>query len=390
MRRIYLDHSATTPVRPEVREAMEPFLGPTAFGNPSSVLYSWGREARRAVEEARSKVARLIGAQPEEIIFTSGGTEADNLALLGVAWAHRERGRHIITSSIEHQAVLQPLKYLEGQGFEVTYLPVTPEGLVEVEQLSRALRKDTILVSVMYVNNEIGTIQPIEEIGRLARERGIIFHTDAVQAAGKIPINVEKLSVDLLSLSAHKIYGPKGVGALYVRKGVDLHPLLFGGGQERGIRPGTENVPGIVGMGRAAELALQEMDKEMPRLQALRDKLVKGVLGRIEDLVLTGHREKRIPNHASFCFAHVEGESLLVELDCKGVAASSGSACSTGEAGPSHVLLALGLPPELAHGSLRLTLGRDNTEEDIDYVLEVLPEAVFRLRQLSPSYQKAI
>jgi cysteine desulfurase len=387
MRRVYLDHSATTPVRPEVLDAMLPFLKEDAFGNPSTI-YSYGREAKKALDEAREKVAGLIGARPEEIFFTSGGTEADNLALIGTATANEKKGRHIITSSIEHHAVLHTAQYLMRLGFKVTFLPVTPEGLVRVEDVEEAITPETILISVMHVNNEVGTIQPIKEIGQLARERGIIFHTDAVQSVGKIPVNVDELNVDLLSASGHKIYGPKGVGCLYIRKGTRINPLLHGGAQERKRRPGTENMPGIVGFGRAAELAGQELPQEMKRLQALRDKLIDGILNRIEDVQLNGDREKRVATNANFSFRYVEGESLLLSLDMKGICASSGSACTSGSLDPSHVLLAMGIPHEVAHGSVRMTLGRDNTEADIDYVLEVMPEIVARLRSMSPLYNQ--
>ncbi|KYH32368.1 cysteine desulfurase NifS [Neomoorella mulderi] len=387
MRRVYLDHSATTPVRPEVLEAMLPFLKDEAFGNPSTI-YSYGREAKKALDEAREKVASLIGARPEEIFFTSGGTEADNLALIGTAAANEKKGRHIITSSIEHHAVLHTAQYLMRHGFKITFLPVTPEGLVRVEDVEEAITDETILISVMHVNNEVGTIQPIKEIGHLARERGIIFHTDAVQSVGKIPVNVDELNVDLLSASSHKIYGPKGVGCLYIRKGTRINPILHGGAQERKRRPGTENMPGIVGFGRAAELAGQELDSEMERLKGLRDKLIDGIMNRIEDVQLNGDREKRVATNANFSFRYVEGESLLLSLDMKGICASSGSACTSGSLDPSHVLLAMGIPHEVAHGSVRMTLGRDNTEADIDYVLEVMPEIVARLRSMSPLYNQ--
>ncbi|GFN23212.1 MAG: cysteine desulfurase NifS [Thermoanaerobacteraceae bacterium] len=386
MRRVYLDHSATTPVRPEVLEEMLPFLK-EEFGNPSTI-YGWGRQAKKALEEARARVAALIGAQPEEIIFTSGGTEADNMALIGAAYANQKKGKHIITSSIEHHAVLDTAQYLMRQGFKVTFLPVTPEGLVRVEDVLQAITDETILISIMHVNNEVGTIQPIREIGRVAREKGIIFHTDAVQSVGKIPVNVQDLNVDLLTASAHKIYGPKGVGCLYVRKGTRIQPLLHGGGQERKRRAGTENVPGIVGFGKAAELAGKELESEGRRLRALRDKLIDGVLASIEETRLNGDREQRSPINANFSFRYVEGESILLSLDMKGIAASSGSACTSGSLDPSHVLLAMGIPHEIAHGSVRMTLGRDNTEEDIDYVLEVLPEIIERLRSMSPLYNK--
>lgn len=384
MRRVYLDHSATTPVRPEVLEAMLPFLKDT-YGNPSSI-HSFGQEGKKALEESREKVAAAIGASPDEIIFTSGGTEADNLAIIGTARAYAKKGRHIIISSIEHHAALDSAKYLEKQGFQVTYLPVTGEGLVQVEDVARAIRPDTILISVMHVNNEVGTVQPVAEIGRLARERGILFHTDAVQSLGKLPVNVKEIQADLVAISSHKIYGPKGVGALYVRRGVRLEPLFYGGGQERKRRPGTENLPGIVGFGRAVELIIPEMETEAARLSALRDRLLDGIVERIDDVVVTGSRQHRVCNNASFCVKYVEGESMLLLLDMQGVAASSGSACTSGSLDPSHVLLAMGIPVEVAHGSLRMTLGRQNTEEDVDYVLEVLPPIVDRLRQMSPLY----
>lgn len=382
MRRVYLDHSATTPIRPEVLEAMLPYLR-ERYGNPSS-LHHWGQEAKKAVEQAREAVAALISARPEEIVFTSGGTEADNLAVIGAAYANAAKGRHIITSSIEHHAVLDSMQYLERQGFKVTFLPVTAEGLVQVDEVAAAITPETILISIMHANNEVGTVQPVALIGQLAKEKGIILHSDAVQSAGKIPVDVDELGVDLLTLSAHKIYGPKGVGALYVRKGTRLDPIFHGGAQERKRRPGTENTPGIVGFGRAAALAKQEMAAEARRLAALRDRLLDGLSERIPDLVITGHREKRLPNHASVCVKYVEGESLLLSLDLQGVAASSGSACTSGSLEPSHVLLAMGLPHEVAQGSLRLTLGRDNQESDVDYVLEILPPIVERLRAMSP------
>lgn len=354
------------------------------FGNPSSV-HSFGRAAKKALEEAREQVAQLIGAQPGEIVFTSGGTEADNLAVIGTAMANRKKGKHIITSSIEHHALLDSCKWLEKNGFEVTYLPVDSNGLVRVEDLMAALREDTILISIMHVNNEVGTIQPIEEIGKIARDKGILFHTDAVQSVGKIPVDVNELQVDLLSLSAHKIYGPKGVGALYIRKGTRVEPRNFGGGQERKRRPGTENIPGIVGFGKAAELARINLPEEQ-KLIILRDKLIDGLLERIPDCQLNGDREKRIPTNVNVSIRFLEGEALLLSMDLKGIAASSGSACTSGSLDPSHVLLAMGICHEIAHGSLRMTLGRDNTEEDIDYVLDELPAIVERLRNMSPLY----
>ena len=379
-RQVYMDHSATTAVDPAVREAMLPYFS-ERFGNPSS-LYSIGRQARRAVEEARQKVADLIGAKKEEIIFTGSGTESDNLAIKGIAYKNRKKGDHIITSSIEHHAVLHTCKYLEAQGFKVTYLPVSKEGLVNPADVEKAITPQTILITIMHANNEIGTIQPIEEIGKIAREKNIPLHTDAVQTAGKIPVNVEALGVSLLSMSAHKMYGPKGVGALYIRKGTFIEPQLHGGGHERNLRSSTENVPGIIGFGKACELAKERMPDEM-KIAALRDSLIRGIL-EIKDSYLNGHPTKRLPNNANFRFSYIEGESMILNLDMKGVSASTGSACSSTSLEPSHVLLAIGLKPEEAHGSLRLTLGRENTKEDVDYVVSVLPEIVNKLRMISP------
>lgn len=382
MRKVYLDHAATTPLHPEVSSLMSEFMAET-FGNPSS-LHSFGREARKWMEEAREKVASLIGAAPEEIVFTSGGTEADNLAILGAAWSRQKKGNHLITSAIEHHAVLDTCKFLAKNGFEVTFLSVDRYGMVDPDEVRKAIRKETILITIMHANNEIGTIEPIEEIGKVAREHGVVFHTDAVQTAGKIPVNVDTLGVDLLSLSAHKIYGPKGVGALYVRKGVQLKPVLHGGGQEKKYRSGTENTIGIVGFGKAAEIAARDLEQEFSRTRALRDRLIQGVFEKIPEVRLNGHPEQRLPHNANFSFSYVEGESLILGLDLQGIAASSGSACSSRSLKPSHVLAALGLPPELIHGSVRMTLGRANTESDVDYVLEVLPGIVARLRQFSP------
>ncbi|MDP2768143.1 MAG: cysteine desulfurase NifS [Candidatus Methanoperedens sp.] len=379
-RQVYMDHSSTTAVDPAVREALLPYFS-ERFGNPSS-LYSIGRQARRAVEEARQKVADLIGARKEEIIFTGSGTESDNLAIKGIAYKNRKKGDHIITSSIEHHAVLHTCKYLEAQGFKVTYLPVSKEGLVNPEDVTRAITPQTILITIMHANNEIGTIQPIEEIGKIAKERNIPFHTDAVQTAGKIPANVEALGVSLLSMSAHKMYGPKGVGALYIRKGTFIEPQLHGGGHERNLRSSTENVPGIIGFGKACELAKERLPEEA-KISNLRDSLIKGIL-EIKDSYLNGHPTKRLPNNANFRFSYIEGESMILNLDMKGVSASTGSACSSTSLEPSHVLLAIGLKPEEAHGSLRLTLGRGNTQEDVDYVVSVLPEIVNKLRMISP------
>jgi len=382
MRRIYLDHAATTPTRPEVVKAMLPFFT-DAFGNPSSI-YSHGRETKGAVEEARTKVAELIGTRSEEIVFTGGGTEADNFALKGVAYANEPKGNHIITSSIEHHAVLEVCKFLGRRGFRITYLPVDKYGLVDPDDVKRAITAKTILISVMHANNEVGTIEPVEEIGEIAREAGVYFHTDAVQTVGHIPVNVDKLNVDLLSISAHKLYGPKGVGALYVRKGTKLVSLMHGGEQEKRRRAGTENVPAIVGLGKAVELAGQEIGREAKRLAYLRDKLIKGLGEKIDHIRLNGHPTRRLPNNVNISVDFVEGESMLLSLDLEGICASTGSACSSASLEPSHVLLALGLPPEQAHGSLRFTLGRENTEADIERVLEVLPAIVAKLRAMSP------
>ena len=381
MRRVYLDHAATTPMRPEVLEAMMPYFG-ERFGNPSSI-YSFGRKGRKAIEEAREKVAALLGAEAREIIFTSGGTESDNMAIKGVAFANRDRGGHIITSAIEHHAVLDSCKYLEKEGFDVTFLPVDGYGLVDPGDVRKAIRKDTILITIMHANNEVGTIEPIEEIAEIARERDIYMHTDAVQSIGNIEVNVKKLGVDMLSLSGHKFYGPKGVGVLYLRKGVKIATYMHGGGQERGRRAGTENVPGIVGLARAMELAVGELEGHASKLRRLRDALLEGIMKRIDHVRLNGHPTRRLPGNLSLCFEFIEGESMLLNLDMKGIAGSSGSACTSGSLEPSHVLLAMGLPPEVAQGSLRLTLGRDNNEADVDYVLEILPPIVERLRAMS-------
>ncbi len=378
---VYMDHAATTPLDSRVVEAMEPFYS-IKYGNPSS-LHTAGQEAREAVEEARSKVAKLLNADSGNIIFTSGGTEANNLALKGIAFANRKKGRHIITSKIEHHAILEPCEWLEKQGYEVTYLPVDEYGRVSSGNLESALREDTILVSIMHANNEIGTIEPIEKLGGIAREQGVLFHTDAVQSYGKIPVDVQAMNVDLLSMSAHKLYGPKGVGALYVRKGVRMQPLFHGGGHEFRKRSGTENVPGIIGFGRATEIAGAEMTQETEKLSSLRDRFIKGAL-KIENSRLNGHPTKRLPNNANCIFLFIEGESLILELDFHGISANTGSACSSKSLEPSHVLSAIGLKPEETHGSLRLTLGKQNTKEEVDYVLEVLPKVIDRLRAISP------
>lgn len=379
-----MDHAATTPVRSEVLDAMLPYFNPE-FGNASSV-YSWGRSAHQALDVARDKVAQLLAAEANEIIFTSGGSEGANLAIKGVAWAYQNKGKHLITSAIEHHAVLDTVLWLKKQGFEVTVLPVDEEGMVSPAQVADALRPDTILVSIMHANNEVGTIQPIAEIGAIVREHGAFFHTDAVQTAGVLDLNVQELNVDLLSLSAHKLYGPKGVGALYCRKGVRLEPLIHGGAQERRRRAGTENVAGIVGLARALELAREEQEAENERLTKLRDRLLEG-LQQIPYTKVNGSLTHRLPNNVNVCFQYIEGESMLLNLDLKGIAASSGSACTSGSLDPSHVLLAMGLTHEIAHGSLRLTLGRSTTEADIDFVLQEVPVIVERLRQMSPLFQ---
>jgi cysteine desulfurase len=382
MKQIYLDYAATTPAHPEVVEAMLPYFT-EVFGNPSSI-HSCAQEAKGAVEEARTKVAALIGAGDEEIVFTGGGTEADNFALEGVAFANQAKGNHLITTAIEHHAVTETCKFLERRGFQITYLPVDEYGLVDPDNVRRAITGKTILISVMQANNEVGTIEPIVEISQIAREAGVYFHTDAVQTAGHIPLDVNELGVDLLSISAHKLYGPKGVGALYIRKGTKLAPFIHGGSQEGGRRASTENVPGIVGFGRAAELAGQEMDGEIPRLTGLRDRLIKGILGGIENSRLNGHPVKRLPNSVNVSIDFIEGESMCLNLDLEGICASTGSACTSSSLEPSHVLLAIGLSPEQAHGSLRFTLGKWTGEEDIDRVLEVLPRVVAKLRAMSP------
>jgi cysteine desulfurase len=388
MRKVYLDHSATTPVDEEVADLIRIYYT-EKYGNPSSV-HGFGREAKKALDEARLQVASLIGARPEEITFTSGGTEADNLAILGIAETSRSKGRHLIISAIEHHAVLETAEYLEKMGCELTILPVNAEGIVELDSVGKALRPDTILVSVMHANNEVGAIQPIEEIGRIVREHGAVFHVDAVQTLGKLPVDVERLGVDLLTMSAHKIYGPKGVGALYIRKGVRISSLLHGGGQEKKRRSGTENTPGIIGFGKACEIAAQRMTEEAEKLKKLRDKLLNGIVERIDNVKVNGPLgDWRLPNNVNVSINFVEGESLLLSLDMLGIAASSGSACTSGSLDPSHVLLAMGLSHEVAHGSLRFSLGRQNTEEDVDYVLEHLPKIVERLRAMSPLYHQA-
>ena len=384
MKRIYLDHNSTTPLHPEVLEAMLPYYK-EAFGNPSTI-YSFGQETRKATDEAREKVANLIGASPEEIIFTSGGTEADNVALKGVATALEKKGKHIVTSSIEHHAVLSTLKYLEKRGYKVSFLPVDKYSFLDPKKVKEAITSQTILISVMHANNEVGTIEPISEIGEIARKAGIYLHTDAIQTIGKIKVNVDDLKVDLLSLSAHKFYGPKGAGALYVRKGTRIHPLLHGGYQERRRRAGTENVAGIVGLGKAAEIASKEMVQQSRRESNLRDRLEKMIRENINHCQLNGHPTQRLPNTLNISFEFIEGESLILNLDLKGIAASTGSACTSGSLEPSHVLMAMGVAPEIAQGSIRFSLGRDTQKEDIDYTVENLVEIVTRLREMSPLF----
>ena len=381
---VYLDNSATTPVKPEVLETMLPYLK-EEYGNPSSI-YKKAAASELAVKEAREQVAKALNAEPSEIFFTACGTEADNWAIKGVAYANQKKGKHIITSQIEHHAVLHTLQYLEKQGFTVTYLPVDKEGRVSPADLEKAITDETVLVTIMMANNEIGTIQPIAELAEIAAKKNVCFHTDAVQAIGSVPVDVKELGVNLLSLSAHKFGGPKGVGALYIKKGTKIDTFMHGGAQERNRRAGTENVAGIAGLGKAISLATANLADKMERITALRNKLIEGVLATIPDAHVNGSRTERLPGNANFCFRYIEGEALLLRLDAKGIAASSGSACTSGSLDPSHVLLALGLPHEIAHGSLRLSIGEQNTEEEIDYVLEVLPGIVKTLRLMSPLY----
>jgi cysteine desulfurase len=384
-RMIYLDHAATTPVDPRVVEAMLPYFT-ERYGN-ASTIYSLGREARQALDGARADVAEILNCSPKEIVFTSCGTESDNLAIRGVACMSRQRGDHIITSPIEHHAVSHTCEQMEKHfGCEVTYLPVDEHGRVDPRDVEWAITDRTVLITIMYANNEVGTIEPVAEIGEIALGHGIPFHADAVQAAGALSLDVQDLNVDLLSLSGHKFYGPKGVGVLYVRQGVEFLPMQTGGGQEKNLRAGTENVAYIVGLAAALKLVEERREEESRRITALRDRLVEGVLSSIPHCQLMGHPSERLPNNASFVFEYVEGEGILLSLDMQGIAASSGSACATGSVEPSHVLVAMGVPPEVAHGSLRLTLGRENTEEDVDRVLDVLPGVVERLRAMSPLY----
>ncbi|MGE5416581.1 MAG: cysteine desulfurase family protein [Acidobacteriota bacterium] len=383
MYNVYFDYSATTPLNPQALESMMPYLQ-AHFGNPSST-HEYGRNAREAVEKARRQVAEFLGAGTENIIFTSGGTEANNTAILGAAYANWTKGNHIITTSIEHRAVLDPCRFLESQGFRVTYLPVDESGMVEIEELEKAITADTTLISVMYANNEIGTIQPVEDIGRIARNKGIIYHCDAVQAAGRVPIDVNRINCDLLSISAHKFYGPKGAGCLYIRSGLDLMALLRGGGQERNLRAGTENVAGIVGFGEACRIALAEMGRWTWELIFMRDMLIDAINERIPGAYLNGHRYKRLPGHVSFCFDNIVSTDLLSMLDDKGIAVSSGSACHAKSPRPSHVLKALGYSDELALSALRITLGAGNNDDEIEYFLAILPDIISVIRDVAPT-----
>ena len=382
---IYLDNAATTQVYPEVLDAMLPYFT-EYYGNPSAI-YSFAGESKKAVDEARTNVAALINARTEDIYFTGGGSESDNWALKATAEAYESKGKHIITSRIEHHAILHTCAYLEQKGYEVTYLDVDEDGKISLEELEKAIRPDTILISIMSANNEIGTIQPIKEIGKIAHDHGVLFHTDAVQAFGHIPIDVEEMNIDMLSASGHKINGPKGIGVMYIRKGVKIRSFIHGGAQERKRRAGTHNVPGIVGIGTAAKLAKENMEERSAKEIALRDHLIERVLKEIPYTRLNGHRTDRLPNNANFCFRFIEGESMLILLDQAGICGSSGSACTSGSLDPSHVLLAIGLPHEIAHGSLRLTLSEKNTMEEIDYTVDELKKIIERLRCMSPLYE---
>ncbi|MFC1984075.1 cysteine desulfurase family protein [Chloroflexota bacterium] len=386
MRKVYLDNASTTPLLPEVQQSMMPFLGET-FGNPSS-MHGWGSTAQEAIEAARAQVAQLIGANAEEIIFTGSGTESNNFAIKGLALAQQTKGKHVVLSAIEHFSVLHSARTLEKWGFELSLVPVDKYGVVDLEDVRKSLRKDTVLVSVMHANGEVGTLEPIQEIAKITRENNVVFHTDAVATAGTIPVDVKELRVDSLSLAGNQFYGPKGVGALWVRKGVRIMPLLDGGVQEGGRRAGTENVPAIVGLGKAAELATANMAARVEHLTPLRARLLTELPGKIDHVVVTGHSQNRLPGNASFCVEFIEGESMLMLLDSQGVAVSSGSACTSRALKASHVLIAMGISHELAQGSLLFSFGLDNTTEDVDYVLEVLPPIVDRLRQMSPLYAK--
>ena len=386
MERIYFDHAATTPVRKEVLEAMIPYFS-DKFGNASSLYYE-GVNASEAVEEARNSVAKLIGADESEIYFTSSGTESDNMAIKGVALALRDKGKHIIVSSIEHHAVLNAALSLRKLGYEIAILPVDGKGFVNPDDVKKNIKNDTILVSIMLANNEIGTIEPIEEVSKITKERGVYLHTDAVQAVGNYPVNVDSLGCDLLSLSAHKFYGPKGVGAIYIRKGTRIMPLMDGGGHEKGKRSGTYNTPGIVGLGKASVLAISELESRINQTKKLRDKIIDGIISEIRYIILNGDREKRLPGNANFSIKYIEGESLILSLDAEGFAVSTGSACSSHSLKISHVLNAIGLDPVDAQGSLRVTVGLDNTEDEVDKFLEILPKVVLKLRRMSPLYKE--
>ncbi|MBP3941293.1 MAG: cysteine desulfurase NifS [Christensenellaceae bacterium] len=382
---IYLDNAATTPTKPEVLQEMLPYFT-ESFGNPSSV-YSLGQQNKQAVAQARERIAKVLSAQANEIYFTAGGSESDNWALKATAEAYKDKGNHIITSKIEHHAILHTCEYLEKRGFEVSYIDVDENGVIKLDELEAAIRPETILISVMFANNEIGTIEPIKEIGEIAKKHGVLFHTDAVQAFGQVPINVKELGIDMLSASGHKLNGPKGIGFLYMKKGLKVKSFVHGGQQERGRRAGTENVPGIVGIGKAAELAGETMAERTAKEVELRDYLINRILAEVPYARLNGHRENRLPNNANFCFRFIEGESLLMWLDMAGICGSSGSACTSGSLDPSHVLLAIGLEHEIAHGSLRLTLSDANTKEEIDYVIDSVKEIVEKLRNMSPLYE---
>ncbi len=388
MQYVYLDNAATTPVEPEVLKAMEPYYR-EKFANPSGI-YSFAQEVKKDIENAREKMAEFLNANSSEIIFTGSGTESDNNAIKGIAFANQGKGKHIITSKIEHHAVLNTCKYLEQHGFFVTYLPVDKYGLIDPSDFKKAIRKDTILTSIMYANNEIGTIEPVKELAEIAKEHNIYFHTDAVQAAGKIRLDVKHLGVDLLSISAHKFYGPKGAGLLYIKKGTKIHPLIHGGHHEKNRRAGTENVAGIIGMAKAAEISMEFLKNPESNLKIkkLRDMLEKGITEKISEVIVNGHPEKRMNNILNICIKYIEGESILIHLDFEGICASSGSACTSGSLEPSHVLLALGLPHEVAHGSIRFSFGKFNTEEDVRKVLDVLPEIVEKLRNMSPFWKE--
>ena len=384
-REVYMDNAATTKIKPEVIDVMVSCLE-NEYGNASSI-YKIGRSAKKVLEESRETIAKAIGATARELYFTSGGSESDNWAIKGIADAQRNKGNHIITTKMEHHAVLHPCEYLEKNGFEVTYLDVDEYGLVDLDQLKKSIKKETILISVIFANNEVGTIQPIKEIGQIAKEHNVVFHTDAVQAIGHVEIDVEELNIDLLTMTAHKIYGPKGVGALFIRKGVNIKPLIHGGAQEKRRRAGTENIPSIVGFAKAVELATSNIEEDSKKLIKLRDKLMSEIEKNIDHVKLNGHPVKRLPGNVNYSFEYIEGESLLLSLDMLGIAASSGSACTSGSLDPSHVLLCMGLPHEIAHGSLRLSLGDFNTEDEISYVVENLVTIVDRLRQMSPLYE---